>query len=218
MPQTLYCSWRFEVVWDVLCYQLSFGCSRWKPRWTHEAEVNKRQLSQTRLCPSLSVLNRSRSETNSQVLHLILGQVLLLAHCGWIFTSAQFLYWFPDLACCLLWKSQWELLVGPFLLMPFSDDIYNCPCFTGECCQLCSLFQCWTRQFKHPEPTPGPELLGFCFCCSSWECTVSGTPLVSPTWKWSSTQSPAYSGVPKHAGNCVSTKRETVVHVNWKRE
>lgn len=163
-------------------------------------KVNKRQLSQNRLCPSLAILNRSRSETSSQVLHFTLGQTLLLAHWVWIFASAQFLCWLPNVACCLLWESQWMLLVRSFLLTPFSDDTYSYPCFTGRCCQLCSLSQCWTLCFKQPQPRPGPEPLGFCFCCSSWECTVSLTTLVSPTGKWSSTQSPAHSGVPKHEG------------------
>lgn len=49
---------------------------------------------------------------------------------------------------------------------------------------------------KHPQPRVGPELLGFCFCCSIWDCTLSLTSLVSPTWKWFSTD----LGFPKHAG------------------
>lgn len=158
-------------------------------------KVNKRQLSQNRPCPSLAILNRNGSETSRQVLPFTLGQTLLLSDWGWIFTSSQFLCWLSNLACCLLWESQWELLVGSFLSSPFSEDTYSCPCFTGRCCQLCSL-----SQFKHPQPRPVPEPVGFCFCCPSWECTLSLTPLVSPTWKWSSTQSPAHSGVPKHAG------------------
>lgn len=166
-------------------------------------KVNKRQLSQNRSCPSLAILNRNGSETSRQVLPFTLGQTLLLSHWGWIFTSSQFLCWLSNLACCLLWESQWELLVGSFLSSPFSEDTYSCPCFTSRCCQLCSL-----SQFKHPQPRPVPEPVGFCFCCPSWECTLSLTPLVSPTWKWSSTQSPAHSGVPKRAGLlCVNQKR-----------
>lgn len=161
-------------------------------------KVNKRQLFQNRLCPTLAILNRSRSETSSQVSHFTLGQMLLPAHWGWVFASAQFLCWVPNLACCLLWESQWELLVGSFLSSSFSDDTYSCPSFRV----LPALFPLpvlnsavQTASAKTWPRAPGFLLLLFQLGIHS----LSDTPSFS-NLEWSSTQSPAHSGIPKHAG------------------
>lgn len=157
-------------------------------------KVNKRELSKS-LCPSLAILNKSRSEMSSQTLHFPLGWILVLAHWGCIFGSAQFICWFPNLACDVHSEAQWELLVGSFLSTPFSDDTSSHPFFTGWCCQLCSLFQSWTM---HPNSS-SPDW-GFFFCCSHWQCAVPLRALLSPPWKWCFTQRPDDSGVPEHAG------------------
>lgn len=177
-------------------------------------KVNKGQLSQNGPWPSVAVLNRSRLETSSQVLHFTLSQMLLLAHWGWSFTSAQFLGWLPNLARRLLWESQRELLMGSFLLAPFSDDTCVPASWVGAASSVPSpTAELYSSNTLSQELAQSP--LGLSFCCSNWECTVSPTHLVSPIWKWSCTQSPAHSGVPSMQGSCVSTKREAGVHVNW---
>lgn len=56
---------------------------------------------------------------SSQTLHFPLRWILPLACWGCIFGSVQFICWLPNLACGLLSESQWELLVGSFLISSF---------------------------------------------------------------------------------------------------
>lgn len=177
-------------------------------------KVNKRQLSQNRLCPSLAVLSRSRSETSSQVLRFTLSQTLLLAHWGWIFASAQVLCWLPNVACCLLWESQWMLLVRSFLLTPFSDDTAipasqvdaasSVPSLSAELCVSNSLSQDLAQ--------------------SPW-AFASAVPVGSAQSLWHPWFPQLGSGLPHKAlliqefpsmqGSCISTKGGAGVHVNW---
>lgn len=162
-------------------------------------EVNESELYQS-LCPSLSILNRIRSEMGSQTLHFPLGWTLLLAHWGCIFGSVQFICELPNLVC------GFPIPVGAAsgILLIFSLMVLGAiPSSEVDAASSLSFSR---TELWHPN-SPSQNL-DFCFCCSCWQHAFPLRALLPLLWEWCFMQSPDQSGVPSVQDSFVPNKEK----------